>query len=117
MLAPVWSLLPGLVTFHALEGAGPSPYRANLSLSDFHEFGIFEKVLKGCRSHKDIDAVVLQWFNHPRDFFAEGMYRLVHQCDALPQCPRRLLLTVSSPSLKTFSKQVTFEQASYVDIC
>lgn len=90
---------------------GPSPYRADLSLCDFHEFGIFQKVLKGCRSHKDIDAVVVQQFNHPRDFFAEGMYRLVHQCNAWPQCP------VSSPLPKTFSKQVSFEQASYMDIC
>jgi hypothetical protein len=100
-----------------LEDAAPSPYRADLSLCDFHEFGIFKKVLKGCRSHKDVDAVVVEWFNHPRDFFAEGMYRQVHQCDALPQCPRGRLLTVSSPLPKTFSKQVSFEQASYMDIC
>jgi phage terminase large subunit-like protein len=47
--------------------------------------GSLKKVLKCWKfeSDKDVKTVVKQWFQQqPREFFVEGIHRLVHQWDA-----------------------------------
>jgi hypothetical protein len=46
-------------------------------------FSPLKKVLKGCRfgSDKDVKITVVQWFQQPREFSAEGIHQLVHQWD------------------------------------
>lgn len=47
-------------------------------------FSTLKKVLKGCRIglDKDVKIMVVQWFHQARWFSAEGIHKLVHQCDA-----------------------------------
>jgi hypothetical protein len=73
---------------------------------------VFVPIKKVLNSHRyrlyeDIKAIVMQWFQQLREFFAEGTHQL-------PQRPQGLLLTISIRSPRTIPKRVSFEQALYI---
>jgi hypothetical protein len=97
------------------EVLGHTAYIPDLLLCDFHILEPLKKVLKGHTFTLDdtVQEAVVKWLRQqPKEFFADGIYRLVHQWDSsLNACGD--FLTVAIPSPVSILEQVSFEHALY----
>ena len=66
-----WELLPHL------------SYSPGLVPSDFYQFGPLKEFTRGTKyeSDNEVKSVVSDWLRHQsKDFYAEGIQKLVHRC-------------------------------------